>query len=417
MAVAYAAARFNPSDSCDRHGCETVFARGGVGPTMLDPATRAARAFAATVDAEPTATRSAPGRVNLVGGHTDYEDGFVLPVGVDRRTAVAGRSRADDRLRVHSVTLDETVTLDPEPDPRDDWTDYPAGVRWALREAGHAVGGADLAVASDVPVGSGLSSSAALEVAVCATLADLSGLALDGATAARLCRRAEREFVGVPCGVLDQFAAALAPASGALELDCRSLEARPAPLGGCGLVVLETGVTHELADSAYADRVAACEHGRDLLGDALGRDLAALRDVSVAAFERVADTLPDELRPRCRHVVTENERVRRAAEALRAGDPASAGAAMDASHESLRDDYAVSCPELDAAAAAGRDHDAVLGSRLTGAGFGGCTVHLVAADADPDRVAAALTAGYRDRVGERPDVYACEPSPGAYAGR
>jgi galactokinase len=384
---------------------------------MPDLATRAAAAFADAFDAEPSATRTAPGRVNLVGGHTDYEDGFVLPVGVDRRTAAAGRSREDDRLRVHSTTVGETVTLEADATPRSDWTDYPDGVRWALREAGHAVSGADLVVVSDVPVGSGLSSSAALEVAVCAALADLSGLDLDGTTAARLCRRAEREFVGVPCGVLDQFAASLAPRSGALELDCRSLERRPAPLGGCGLVVLETGVTHDLADSAYADRVAACERGRDLLADAVGRDLDALRDVSVETFERVAADLPADLRRRCRHVVTENERVERAADALRAGDPARAGAAMDASHRSLRDDYAVSCLELDAAAEAGRELPAVHGSRLTGAGFGGCTVHLVAAEADPDRVAVALADGYRNRIGDTPAVYACEPSPGAYAER
>ncbi len=384
---------------------------------MADPATRAAATFTAQFDVAPATTRTAPGRVNLVGGHTDYEDGMVLPVGIDRRTAVAGRSRADDRLRVYSTMAGETVTLAPTAAPTADWPDYLAGVRWALREASYPVSGADLAVVSAVPVGSGLASSAALEVAVCAVLADLSGLALDGPTAARLCHRAEREFVGVPCGVLDQVAAALAPSRGALELDCRSLASESAPLGGCGLVVLETGVTHDLADSAYADRVAACERGRARLADALGRDLDALRDVSVEAFARVANTLPADLRRRCRHVITENRRVTRAAAALRAGDPARTGAAMDASHRSLRDDYAVSCAELDAAAAVGRALDGVHGSRLTGAGFGGCTVHLVAADADVDQVAAALADGYRDRIGDTPTVYPCEPSPGTYAER
>ena len=270
-------------------------------------------------------------------------------MGVDRRTAVAARPRSDGKLRVHSATVGETATVDG--DPGGDWADYLAGVRWALRDVGHAVGGADLAVASDVPVGAGLSSSAALET-------------------------------------------------------------RPAPLGDCGVVVLDTGVRHDLADSAYADRVATCERGVDLLAARLDR-VDALRDVSVEAIERVAADLPEPVRARCRHVVTENDRVRAARRALDRGSPARAGELMDASHRSLRDDYAVSCRELDAAAAAGRATDGVLGSRLTGAGFGGCTVHLVAGD--PAQVADTLAAAYRERVGAEPDVYPCAPSPGAYA--
>jgi galactokinase len=212
--------------------------------------------------------------------------------------------------------------------------------------------------------------------------------------------------------VLDGYAAACAPADGALELDCRTLETRPAPLVDCGVVVLDTGVRHDLADSAYADRVATCERGVDLLGSRLDR-VDALRDVSVEAFERVADDLPEPVRARCRHVITENDRVRAATAALDRGNPARAGELMDASHRSLRDNYAVSCRELDAAAAAGRATDGVLGSRLTGAGFGGCTVHLVVGD--PAQVADTLTVAYCERVGTDPDVYPCAPSPGAYA--
>lgn len=384
-------------------------------PTMdsTDPQERARTAFTATFDAEPDVVTSAPGRVNLVGGHTDYTDGFVLPMGVDRRTAVAGRPREDDRLVVHSETLNETVAGDGT--PRDDWTDYLSGVQWALRNAGHRVGGADLAVASDVPVGGGLSSSAALEVATCRCLDGLFGLGLDGAAAVRLCRRAENAFVGVPCGVLDQFAAACAPAVGAVELDCRTLAATPAPLGDCGVVVLDTGVEHALADSAYEERVAECERGRETLSSRLDHEIDALRDVSVTAFERVAAEIDEPLRARCRHVLTENQRVHEAADALRAGDYERVGAAMTASHRSLRDDYEVSCAELDAAVAAGEETAGILGSRMTGAGFGGCTVHLVAGDADRGAVAAGLADRYRERVGSDATVYPCEPSPGAYA--
>jgi galactokinase len=289
-------------------------------------ADRATRAFRRRFDADPATTVSAPGRVNLVGGHTDYNDGYVLPMGVDRRTAVAARPRSDDNPRVHSATVGETATVDG--DPRGDWTDYLAGVRWALRDAGHAVDGADLAVASDVPVGAGLSSSAALEMATCRALDRLGDLGLDGPTAAQCCTRAENEFVGVPCGVLDGYAAACAPADGALELDCRTLETRPAPLGDCGVVVLDTGVRHDLADSAYADRVATCEWGVDLLDSRLNR-VDALRDVSVEAFERIADDLPEPVRVRCRHVIMENDRVRAAAAALDCGNPARAGELMD----------------------------------------------------------------------------------------
>lgn len=376
-----------------------------------DPATRAVEAFERVFDDQPTTTATAPGRVNLVGGHTDYNDGLVLPVGVDRRTAVAGRPRTDDRFVVHSETVGETLTVDD--DPRGAWTDYVAGVRWALRDAGHHVGGVDLAVASDVPVGGGLSSSAALEVAACRCLDDLFSLGLDGRTAASRCKHAENQFVGVPCGILDQFAAALAPASGGLELDCRTLEFEPAPLGKCGIVVLDTGIEHALAESAFADRVAECRRGVDRLSTLLDRPVESLRTVSVEAFEAVAADIEEPIRSRCRHVVTENRRVRTAASTLRDEAYERAGAAMDASHRSLRDDYAVSCRELDAAVEAGRETAGIVGSRLTGAGFGGATVHLVTGDAAS--VAETLADRYRARVGTTPDVYTCVSSPGAYA--
>ncbi|MFB6116971.1 galactokinase [Halosegnis sp.] len=372
----------------------------------------AAATFRQRFGADPAAIASAPGRVNLVGGHTDYNDGFVLPTGVDRRTAAAVAAREDDRLRIHSATVAETQTVVGE-EPVGDWTDYVAGVRWALREAGHDVGGADVSIVSEVPVGAGLASSAALAVAACRSLDGLAGLGADGPTAAQICTRAENDFVGVPCGVLDGYAAACAPETGALELDCRSLAADPVPVDS--IIMLDTGVRHDLAESAYTDRVAACERGVSLLDDLLAADVRSLRDVSVDAFERVAADLPESVRSRCRHVVTENKRVRVAAAALRAGNLERAGALMDASHRSLRDDYEVSCAELDAAAAAGRATAGVVGSRLTGAGFGGATVHLLAGNANPATVATQLAAGYRDRTGTAATTRVCRPSPGAYA--
>jgi len=389
--------------------------------------TVAAHTLRERFDCDPDSVASAPGRVNLVGGHTDYNDGFVLPVAVDRRTAVAARARGDGLVRVHSTRfgsgsfalddrqgsdasiVDSTAVVELEGEDRDDdgWLDYVAGVWWALREAGHPVGGAALAIDSAVPPGAGLASSAALTVAVAAALDDCFDLGLADREVARVAHRAEREFVGVECGVMDQFAAAFGEPGAALFLDCRSAEVRPVPVpDDCRIVVVDTGVEHRLADSAYNDRRAACRRGVTLLADD-GLAVESLRDVSVADLDAHRDALPPTVFERCAHVARENDRVRAAANALAGGDLETVGDLLVASHRSLRDRYEVSCPELDAVVELARETPGVLGARLTGAGFGGAVVGLVRPDA-VEAFRATVEREYPRRTGLEPTVYGCE---------
>lgn len=412
-----------PDGDGDRDGDATGTETAGGAPTAapLDRATAACRdRFGA-----PTVVADAPGRVNLVGGHTDYNEGLVLPAAIDRRTAVAARPNGDGRIRVYSATVGETATVAPGDDPRGDWTDYVAGVARALRseaereapnapntEDGSATG-TDLAVASDVPPGAGLASSAALTVATGAALGALAGIDAPDRRLAALCRRAETEFVGVPCGILDQFAAVFGRRDRALALDCRSRDYEYVPLAGTDarIVAVDTNVEHDLAASAYDERRRTCRRGVDLLAGLLDREVDALRDVPRDAFERVDDDLPPTVRARCRHAIAENERVREATAALRAGEFDRAGACMDASHRSLREDYEVSCAELDAVVDVARNCPGVHGARMTGGGFGGSVVALVAPDA-VDRFAARVAREYPDRTGIEPDVYRCTAADG-----
>ncbi len=379
---------------------------------MHDRAEAAAERSRRAFDADPAVVASAPGRVNLVGGHTDYEEGVVLPVAVDRRVAVAASPRDDGVVRARSTAFDAGASF-PAADPeRGDpaWADYVKGVAWALGDAGHAVGGADLAIAGDVPLGAGLASSAALEVAVARSLAAVWGVDASDRDLAAVAHRAETAFVGVDCGVMDQLAAALGRDDAALLLDCRTRDVRPVPLDGAAIVAVDTNVRHSLVDSAYNDRRAACERGVDLLADRLP-NVTALRDVSPDDLAAHRDALPETVARRCEHVVRENRRVRRAADALDRGDLAATGEAMFDSHRSLRDNYEVSCDELDAVVEIARGVDGVHGARMTGAGFGGSVVALV----DPQAVGEFRTAVEREypaRTGREPDVYACEPDEG-----
>jgi galactokinase len=361
----------------------------------------------------PVTVASAPGRVNLVGGHTDYNDGFVLPAAIDHRTVVAAAPRTDDTLRVYSRDFDEHAALCLEGKNLEaaGWPAYVAGVAAAVRDAGHDLGGADLVADGGVPMGAGLSSSAALEVAVAGALAAVAGTDLAPETLADLCWRAETEFVGVDCGIMDQFAVALAERDAALFLDCRTRETEPVPLDGAGVVVTDTTVQHDLVDSAYNDRVRECAAGVDALDAAMDAEVTALRDVSVGAFEAHANVLDPAIRRRCRHVVTENARVERAVEALRRGDLPEVGRLLQRSHESLRDDYAVSCAELDTVVERAATHEAVYGSRLTGAGFGGSVVSLVERDAAAD-VAAWLAEACGAALDVNPETYVCRPAGG-----
>ncbi len=357
----------------------------------------------------------APGRVNLIGEHTDYNDGFVMPAALDFATLVAAAPRADRRVRVYSQFMDETREFDldaPQPAGDHAWSDYVFGVAAKLEEAGRRLAGADLAVWSDVPLGAGLSSSAALEVGAAHALLAASGLPFDPVEAAKVGQRAENEFVGMRCGIMDQYIAACGVAGNALLIDCRSLESRLVPIApNLRLVITNSGVRHQHAGGEYNDRRTACEEGVRLLAPHLG-PIAALRDVAPEALQRWRAALPDLIYRRCRHIVTENARVLEAETALKTGDFAACGAAMNASQTSMRDDFEITCPEIDFLADFAQGLDGVYGSRMTGGGFGGCTVSLVEADA-VDPMKEALVAAYRDAYGLTAEVFVCQPSDGA----
>ncbi|MEW6272063.1 MAG: galactokinase [Thermodesulfobacteriota bacterium] len=357
----------------------------------------------------------APGRVNLIGEHTDYNDGFVLPAAIDLATCVAAAENGTRELRVHTGKLDDEVRVDldgPELRPRRHWSDYPCGVAVELARSGRRVPGADLMIAGEIPLGAGLSSSAALEVATAWALLDLAGETPDPREVALLCQRAENRFVGTRCGIMDQFASCHGVAASALLLDCRSLELRPVAIpGGVTLVVCDTGVKHALADGAYNRRREECEEGVRILATRLP-GIRALRDVAEDDLERRRSDLPPEVYRRCRHVVAENRRVLEAAAALERGDLERAGALMYASHESLRDLYDVSCAELDTLVEAAARCPGVYGSRMMGGGFGGCTINLVREAAVADFLP-AVGERYRSRHGGTPWIRACRAAGGA----
>ncbi|MFI2611775.1 galactokinase [Kitasatospora sp. NPDC018619] len=355
---------------------------------------------------------AAPGRVNLIGEHTDYNLGFVLPIALPQTVRARAARRADGLLRLWSAQGRELVELrveDLAPGSVPGWAGYPAGVVWALREAGHPVGGADLRLDSDVPSGAGLSSSAALECAVATAYNDLYGLGLPAADLAVLAQRAENAFVGVPCGIMDQMASMCCRPGAALFLDSRDLATRQVPVdlagAGLALLVLDTRVKHDLGDGAYAALRAGCERAAALLG------LPALRGLRPSGLADALARLPSELRPLVRHVVTENARVEAAVALLDAGRPAALGPVLTAGHASLRDDYRVSCPETDlaveAALAAGAH-----GARMTGGGFGGSVIALVDA-ASAEHVAAAVTAAFRAAGYTEPRTLTAVPAEGA----
>ncbi|AUY47729.1 galactokinase [Streptomyces sp. CB01881] len=362
----------------------------------------------------PDGEWAAPGRVNLIGEHTDYNDGFVLPIALPQAARVQARRRDDGLLRLHSTRSDgppvelDVAALAPGAVPG--WAAYPAGVVWTLGRAGHPVGGADLLVDSDVPSGAGLSSSAALECAVATAYRDLYRLDLDNQQLALIAQRAENEFAGVPCGMMDQMASMVCRAGAALHLDTRDLAVRHVPFdpaaAGLTLLVIDTRVKHDLGDGAYAALRAGCERAAALLG------LPALRDLPAADLGDALAGLPDELRPLVRHVVTENDRVREAVALLDGGDPAALGPVLTAGHASLRDDFRVSCAETDlaveAAVAAG-----ALGARMTGGGFGGSVIAL-APDGAAAAVTTAVTRAFAEAGHTAPLVFPTAPAAGAH---
>jgi len=361
----------------------------------------------------------APGRVNLIGEHTDYNDGFVMPAAIGFSTWVALAPRDDRKLSIYSENFSERVEFDlsgingsgARASAAAHWSDYVCGVAVALERAGYALSGGDMLIRGEVPIGSGLSSSAAVEVAVGYALSEASGHTVDRMELAKLCQQAENEYVGMRCGIMDQFISCCGQAGRALLLDCRSLDYRPLPLpGDARLVVCNTMVKHELASGEYNRRRAECEAGVGRLAVRLP-GLRALRDVALADFELYGSELPEVVYRRCRHVIGENARVMDAAAALERNDLAAFGRLMGESHRSLSDDYQVSCDELNLLVELASRVEGVYGARMMGGGFGGCVINLVPAEivADFERVVAR---GYEQATGRAPEIYVCDTAEG-----
>ncbi|GAA2240907.1 galactokinase [Streptomyces ruber] len=385
-----------------------------MGETTAHVASVAER-FEELYGAAPEGVWSAPGRVNLIGEHTDYNDGFVMPFALPHATVAAVSRRTDGVLRLHSEDVEGGVVelpltgLAPESDRT--WTAYPAGVVWALREAGHAVTGADVHLASTVPTGAGLSSSAALEVVTALALNDLFGLGLKGWQLARLCQRAENVYVGAPTGIMDQTASACCQEGHALFLDTRDLSQKQIPFDlaaeGMRLLVVDTRVKHSHSEGEYGKRRAGCEKGAALLG------VDALRDIAYddldAALARLGDE--EEVRRLVRHVVTEDQRVEKVVALLESGGTRSIGEVLTEGHASLRDDFRISCPELDLVVETALSSGA-LGARMTGGGFGGSAIVLVEA-ADEETVTKAVEEAFAAADFTAPRVFTAVPSAGA----
>ncbi|MFJ3840401.1 galactokinase [Streptomyces sp. NPDC054904] len=363
--------------------------------------------------ASPEGIWAAPGRVNLIGEHTDYNDGFALPIALTQNTLVAARKRQDGRLRLHSAQGDgPVIDLHVDrltPGAVTTWGAYPAGVVWALREAGHRFGGADLHIDSTVPTGAGLSSSAALECAVAFAYNDLYGLGLSPPALALIGQRAENGFAGVPCGAMDQLASACCTAGAALHLDIRAGTHQQVPFDpgaqGMSLLVVDTRVKHDLGDGAYAALRAGCERAARLLG------LTALRDLTPADLPRATRALPAHLVPLVRHVVTENARVTEAVSLLRAGHLAALGPILTDGHASLRDDFRISCAESDLVVNTALAHGA-LGARMTGGGFGGSVI-VLAEEARVEVIGAAVIAAFPAAGYQAPYLFPVSPAEGA----
>jgi galactokinase len=356
----------------------------------------------------------APGRVNIIGEHTDYNLGFVLPMALDLATDVATAPSGDGKLRIHSEDRKETREFDAaavgDLRPEHGWTDYPIGVAHELTLAGFPIAPANLLIRSTVPDGSGLSSSAALEVS--SALAFLGGRPIDPLDLARLCQRAERNFVGMPCGIMDQYVSVFGREHSAVEIDCRSLGCRYVSLPeGVAFVAVNTMVKHALAGSAYRDRVAECAAAVEGI-KAMFPAVESLRDVSPEQFQAAERLLSPVVARRARHIVTEDVRVNRFVEASANGDLDVMGKLMVESHRSLQHDYEVSCEELDFLVDAALAIQGVLGSRMTGGGFGGCTVSMMRAPAAP-LFRQEIARAYQSRFGITPRIYVCNPSAGA----
>jgi len=356
----------------------------------------------------------APGRVNLIGEHTDHNEGFVMPMAIDFSTWVAIAPRDDRLVVIRSENLAQTIDFDLDDGTSRGhgcWSDYPRGVAQVIEASGQRLRGAEILLHGDVPLGAGLSSSAAIEVATGFALLENSGLAVNREQLARLCQQAENEFVGMRCGLMDQFVSCFGQTGQALLLDCRFLEYKLLPLpDDVKIIVCNTMVRHDLATSAYNARRADCEDGVRLLAQELP-NVRALRDVTMSELERLKHKLPAGVYKRCRHVVSENARTLEAAESLQAGRLDRFGKLLRASHKSLKDDYEVSCEELDLMTDLA-NQEGVYGARMIGGGFGGCTVNLVQADR-ASSFKERISVGYARATGRVPEIYICAAARGA----
>ncbi|HEU4668471.1 MAG TPA: galactokinase [Arthrobacter sp.] len=374
-----------------------------------DLAARFSREFGSA----PDGIWQAPGRVNLIGEHTDYNEGFVLPFAIDRTARVAIKVRTDSSVRLLSTYGDQglvSTALDSlEPGSAKGWTKYPLGVMWALKQRGIEVPGVDLLLDSNVPLGAGLSSSHAIECAVISALNDLTGAGLEAREMVLATQRAENEFVGAPTGIMDQSASLRGSEGHAVFLDCRDQNVRLVPFetqpADLVMLVIDTKVSHSHADGGYASRRASCELGAEVLG------VKALRDVQVDDLEEASGLLDEVTFRRVRHVVTENDRVLHTVELLASQGPAAIGPLLDASHASMRDDFEISCPELDLAVDASRASGAI-GARMTGGGFGGAAIALTPVALE-QTVRDAVATAFADAGYKAPDIFTVWPAAGA----
>ncbi len=372
--------------------------------------------FRENFDSDPESLVRAPGRVNLIGEHTDYNDGFVFPVAIDRDIMVACRPRDDKLVRVYSLDFGAMVEFslnDINYDSGNKWSNYPRGVARFLQEGDYELRGLDAVITGNVPQEAGLSSSAAMEVAMAMAFERVSGLEIDPVEMALICQKAENQFVGVNCGIMDQFISRMGKKDHALLLDCRKLEFELVPLHleGISIVICNTNVKRGLVDSEYNERRSECERGVRRLEEFLP-GITALRDVDIADFEKYKHHLPLITEKRCGYVIKEDDRVLQSVQALEENDLVRFGILMNESHIGLRDEYEVSCPELDAMVEIAWSADGVLGSRMTGAGFGGCTVTLITED-DVEQLIEKVNKEYPERTGLQPEIYVFSAEDGA----
>jgi galactokinase len=377
---------------------------------------RAVAAFREHFGAEPQLAARAPGRVNIIGEHTDYNHGFVLPMAIERETLLLARPRADGELHAFAANLERSASVsldDRRRNPDEPWMDYIIGVADELALLGLPLHGADVMIMGDVPIGSGLSSSASLEMAALVLFETLGGFRVEGPDAPRLGQRVENRFLGVNSGIMDQFIVRMGRAGHALFLDCRTCEYDLVPVAfpGAKFVIADTAVTRGLSGSKYNERVAECGEAVAAMAARSGKG-THLRDFTIDDLEAARAGLSDTVFRRARHVITEDLRTRAACEAMRAGDAPALGALMNQSDFSLRDDYEVTCRELDTMTEIARNLDGCLGARMTGAGFGGCTVHLVENDR-VDRFCADLMAEYQAATGREGRMIVSAPAEGA----